>query len=140
MEDRFVKQILVIRKDIGKKCRKGKLMAQASHASVAALLMGMGRDKFDVEPKDIVLQAEKNSPIERWLNSAFTKITLSVDTDDELVKLYEKIKEENPLIPCALITDNGKTEFHGIPTNTCLGIGPWWADEIDIFTAKLPLF
>ena len=30
-----------------------------------------------------------------------------------------------------LITDSGKTEFHGEPTNTCLAIGPDEADKID---------
>ena len=32
-----------------------------------------------------------------------------------------------------LITDSGKTEFHGEPTNTCLAIGPdesWKNDQI----------
>ena len=38
-----------------------------------------------------------------------------------------------------LITDRGKTEFHGEPTNTCLAIGPDEADKIDEITGDLQL-
>ena len=50
-----------------------------------------------------------------------------------------KIKAENSNIPVTLITDCGLTEFHGVATNTCVGIGPWWSDEIDEFTKDLKL-
>jgi PTH2 family peptidyl-tRNA hydrolase len=38
-----------------------------------------------------------------------------------------------------LITDNGKTEFHGEPTRTCLAIGPDDAEKIDAITGRLQL-
>jgi len=38
-----------------------------------------------------------------------------------------------------LITDSGKTEFHGQPTRTCLAIGPDVADKIDPITGQLEL-
>ena len=38
-----------------------------------------------------------------------------------------------------LITDAGHTEFHGVPTRTCLAIGPAWSDEIDAITGGLQL-
>lgn len=38
-----------------------------------------------------------------------------------------------------LITDSGKTEFHGEPTRTCLVIGPDDAERIDAITGKLQL-
>lgn len=38
-----------------------------------------------------------------------------------------------------LITDSGKTEFHGEPTDTCLAIGPGEADKIDEITGHLQL-
>ena len=38
-----------------------------------------------------------------------------------------------------LITDSGKTEFHGQPTRTCLAIGPDDAAKIDAVTGHLEL-
>ena len=38
-----------------------------------------------------------------------------------------------------LITDSGKTEFHGQPTRTCLAIGPDETEKIDPVTGHLEL-
>jgi PTH2 family peptidyl-tRNA hydrolase len=38
-----------------------------------------------------------------------------------------------------LITDSGRTEFHGKPTRTCLAIGPDEAAKIDQVTGHLEL-
>ncbi len=38
-----------------------------------------------------------------------------------------------------LITDSGRTEFHGQPTRTCLAIGPDDASKIDEVTGQLEL-
>jgi peptidyl-tRNA hydrolase, PTH2 family len=38
-----------------------------------------------------------------------------------------------------LITDAGHTEFKGVPTKTCLAIGPNDVDEIDVVTGHLKL-
>ena len=50
-----------------------------------------------------------------------------------------KRKCDEAEIPNALITDAGLTEFHGVPTKTCLGIGPWESEEIDKITGELSL-
>ena len=44
--------------------------------------------------------------------------------------LSKKIVQEYKMIPYALITDNGKTVFHGVPTVTHLGIGPYFRNLI----------
>lgn len=152
-EDRKVKQVIVFRKDLLKgehAVRKGKIAAQCCHASLGALLKTF--DKTPIyEPKneegDCELTATEykvtfapNSILDKWLNGIFTKVCVSVDSDEELVALHERITNERPDIPCALITDAGNTEFHGVPTHTCLGIGPFWSDEIDTFTKELKLF
>jgi PTH2 family peptidyl-tRNA hydrolase len=51
--------------------------------------------------------------------------------------LYNKALELN--IPCALIEDNGLTEFKGIKTKTCCAIGPYISEEIDKITSHLKL-
>ena len=73
------------------------------------------------------------------MDGSFAKICLYVDSEDELVNLYERFCNEKPEIPAALITDAGKTEFHGEETITCMAAGPYWADEIDEFTRHLSL-
>ena len=146
------KQVIVFRKDLLKgpnAIRKGKFGAQCAHASLGALLKLFSVYKqelvrlgtFDVEPGKIQYEYNltfgKDSILNDWLNGKFTKVVVSVDSDEELVALNTALDET--YIPHALITDSGLTEFHGVPTNTCLGIGPYEAEEIDKFTGNLPL-
>lgn len=140
-EERPVKQVIVFRKDLLKgpnAIRKGKFAAQVAHGSIGALLKLAYRSRDEKGINHIDFMFGDDSGLNTWLNGIFTKICLSVENDEELVKLYNDITE-NSAIPCALIQDAGLTEFHGIRTNTCIGIGPWWSDEIDKFTGELKL-
>lgn len=164
--ERQVKQVIVFRKDLlkgDKAIRKGKFAGQVAHASVGALMECAWKNKFhsaDPDAKDkminewrFVFADTDNSPLNIWLNGIFTKIVVGIDettiiennkevkltADENLVRLFNNIKQKNPSIPVKLITDCGNTEFHGVPTNTCIGIGPWWSDEIDMFTSDLQL-
>ena len=131
---REVKQVIVMRKDL--KMRKGKMVAQGAHASMAALLQFF--DKKEEDKKiEYSIWFNKDSILDTWLNGIFTKICVSVDSEEELDKIKEQCEAFG--IPCALITDSGKTEFKGVPTKTCLGIGPWYSEEIDKVTGKLEL-
>lgn len=146
-KDRTVKQVLVFRKDLKIKYL-GKYIAQGAHASLGALLKCFKKKHIDVyqgeeleEPLGISYSLDilNDSYMDKWLNGIFTKICLGIDTEEEMLNLYNRIKTERPDIPCVLITDNGLTEFSGVPTNTCIGIGPFWGDEIDLFTKELKL-
>ena len=134
-----VKQVIVFRHDLLKNLRKGKIAAQVAHASLGALLK-MSNRYFDenILHNKIEFTFPKDSILDKWLNGIFTKVCLYVENEEELLALYEKVKEAK--LPCALITDAGNTEFHGVPTVTCLGIGPWWSEYIDEFTGNLKLF
>lgn len=140
-----VKQVIVFRKDLLKgehSIRKGKLAAQVAHASIGALLKYFHKesnnDDYGTKYK-YTCEFRNDSILDKWLNGIFTKICVCVENDEELVALYNKITSESD-IPCVLITDVGNTEFHGVPTNTCIGVGPYWSDDIDVFTKNLPLF
>lgn len=148
----YTKQVIVFRKDLLKgpnAIRKGKFGAQCAHASLGALLKLFSVYKqelikfgtFDVESGKIQYEYNltfgKDSVLDDWLNGKFTKVVVSVDSDEELIALNKAL--DDTFIPHALITDAGLTEFHGVPTNTCLGIGPYVAEEIDKFTGHLPL-
>jgi len=144
-----VKQVLVWRKDLN--CRKGKLISQCSHASLAVILNMMKKLKVEQEQSvfkrmmnkitkffwSYNLEFEENSYLDQWLNGKFTKITVSCKDEQELLDLYNQAKDAG--IPCVLITDAGLTEFNGVPTNTCIAIGPFWNEEIDKITKHLPL-
>jgi len=72
-----------------------------------------------------------------WLTGAFAKVCCRVDSEEELMEIYDKALEAG--LEVHLITDSGRTEFHGEPTNTCLAIGPDEADKIDAITGDLQL-
>lgn len=105
--------------------RKGKLIAQACHASMAFLTRRL----------------EKNEPItevqKQWLDNSFVKICVSVDTEQELLDIESKAKSLN--IECHLVTDAGRTEFNGVPTKTCLALGPDFSEVLDPITSHLKL-
>lgn len=125
------KQVIVWRADL--KVRKGKCMAQAAHASLGALL-SVG------ERKDgkIIIDTNKNKFLKQWLEARFTKITVQCENEKELIELYNKAKQADLI--CALITDAGLTEFNGIPTKTCIAIGPGDPVEINKITGHLKLY
>lgn len=134
------KQVIVMRTDLrnskGQKIRTGKLIAQGCHASLGALLKCFR--KYTTSDETTVYNTEfgKDCVMESWLNGVFTKVCVSVDSEEELLAIYESIPDQ---IPKALITDAGLTEFNGVPTITCFGVGPWVSEELDEYTGKLKL-
>ena len=49
------------------------------------------------------------------------------------------MKAEGSDLEVNVVTDNGATEFHGVPTVTCCAIGPDYSDKIDSITGNLKL-
>lgn len=122
------KQVLVMRHDL--KMRKGKQMAQGSHAAMSFICRRL-QEQGSVSIDDF-------SEVERaWLTGSFAKVCCRVDSEEELLAVYDKALEAG--LEVQLITDSGKTEFHGQPTRTCLAIGPDDADKIDAITGHLQL-
>lgn len=130
MPNDYVKQIIVVRKDLN--MRKGKLAAQVAHASMKVVLDEMQQFGFSWE-----LDMYNKEQLHEWLDGSFTKVVVSCKDEKELLELKEKA--DNAGILCALITDAGKTEFHGKPTNTCIAIGPEWASKLEPITGHLSL-
>lgn len=127
-----------MRKDLN--MRKGKMCAQASHASMAFLTKGMYwasvNDGFEFSTETIYDWREVKE-INHWLNNSFRKICVYVNSEEELRELHQKALD-NGLIS-HMITDNGATEFNGVPTMTCCAIGPHWDFKFEGITDKLPL-
>jgi peptidyl-tRNA hydrolase, PTH2 family len=124
------KQVIVIRKDL--RMRTGKACAQAAHASWATLL-NMGH----IHEPTKVLSIPLTSCMMDWFKVRFTKICVYVESEEALLEVYESARAKG--LPCSLIRDAGLTEFGGVPTYTCVGIGPALAKDIDAITGQLPL-
>jgi len=134
-EERQVKQVIVMRKDL--KMRRGKECSQAAHASLGAILKLMNiNDQRLVS--EYILYLKDSTPLNSWLKGSFTKICVSVDSEEELIDIYNQANSAS--LNTVMIEDNGLTEFHGVKTKTCICIGPDWSDEIDKITKHLKLF
>lgn len=113
-----VKQVLVVRKDLG--MGAGKIAAQCSHAAIEAYEKTMRKNPEWVQ---------------EWKSSGMGKIVLKVNSKKELLELFEKVKK---ILPTALITDAGKTQIEP-GEQTCIGIGPAPESEINRYTKELKL-
>ena len=129
--NKYAKQVIVMRKDLG--MRKGKMIAQGAHASLKVLLDAGGPTTGDA-PTFVIAMSE---PMAAWLGGRFTKVCVSVDSEAALDAIVDKARAAN--IPVALIVDAGQTEFHGVPTKTCCAVGPAWIEDVDAITGALPL-
>ena len=118
------KQVIVMRRDLG--MRRGKEIAQGAHASMIWLALSIR------QPGYTFTEAER-----RWLDGAFTKVCVRVDSEEELLAVVQKAKEAGVLVQ--LCVDAGRTEFHGVPTPTCCAVGPDFPDRIDPITGHLRL-
>lgn len=110
--------------------RRGKEIAQCAHASIAFLSHYVRKGNNHNVP---LSEAEQ-----LWLDGIFTKVCLQVNSEEELLRVYEEALRAN--LTVHLIEDRGLTEFHGKPTKTCLAIGPDYNERIDAVTGGLQLY
>jgi PTH2 family peptidyl-tRNA hydrolase len=130
------KQVIVMRTDL--KMRKGKIAAQAAHAAMKVFFDMMDRARSGVAVEGgILMSLIVTQDMWDWAEGIFTKICAAVDSEQELLDLYEKAKAAG--LPCSLIEDRGLTEFGGQLTKTCISIGPAAPKLIDPITGHLRL-
>lgn len=118
------KQVIVMRRDLG--MRRGKEIAQGAHASMIWLAHRIR------QPGYTFTEAER-----RWLDGAFTKVCVRVDSEEELLAVVQRAHEAGVLVH--LCVDAGRTEFHGVPTPTCCAVGPDYPERLDLITGHLKL-
>jgi PTH2 family peptidyl-tRNA hydrolase len=111
------KQVILIRKDLD--MSTGKIAAQSCHASLGSYKKA---DKLIIK---------------KWDLNGQKKVVLEVNSEDEILKIFDKVKKEK--IPCFLVKDAGLTELEP-GTITALGIGPDDEKKIDKITGSLKLF
>lgn len=157
------KQVIVVRREYPdgrggvRRLRTGKMIAQACHASMAFLTRRINFAQYDqafdasgdyfLGEKELVQQGDPfwskwasfgiSEEEREWLESSFRKICVYVNSEEELLDVYAKAKSAG--LEAHLVTDSGFTEFDGVPTNTCVAIGPHESSRIDLVTGHLPL-
>lgn len=113
-----MKQAIIIRNDL--EMGKGKIAAQACHASVTAVM------------KTLKKNAKK---FEEWESQGQKKIVLKVNSKQELLEIFEKAKKKTV---ASLIKDAGLTQL--TPGEcTAAGIGPDEEGIIDQLVSHLKL-
>ena len=136
------KMMIVMRRDL--KMRKGKIAAQAGHACIDAILMALSKEgrlnDFETTNDGIALRDtdKPTTPLSDWFKYGCAKVCVYVDSEEELLSIAKKASEKG--IIASVITDAGMTEFHGVPTKTCLALEPLPADVADELTGDLPLY
>jgi len=110
------KQVILVRADL--KLPKGKLAAQAAHASV-----------------DAVLKSDSKL-VKAWRDEGMAKIVVKVKDEKELIKYFQLAKDSD--LTASLITDAGRTVI-APGTKTCVGIGPDEEEKINHITGELSL-
>lgn len=113
-----MKQIIVMRKDL--KMPLGKSIAQGAHASMKATLLHL-----------------EHPNVKEWLSGKFTKIAVGVDSESELLAVLEAARAAGLI--AELVTDAGLTVFNGVPTNTCIAVGPATHEDLLPITGSLKL-
>ena len=136
------KMMIVMRRDL--KMRKGKIAAQAGHACVDAILMALSKEgrmndlEMTADGFTLKENGKPETPLSEWFSYGSAKICVYVDSEEELLAIAQKAADKG--IIASVITDAGMTEFHGIPTKTCLALEPLPAEIADEITGELPLY
>ncbi len=136
------KMMIVMRRDL--KMRQGKIAAQAGHACIDAVLMALRKegcmDDFEMSADGLVLKNtdKPSSPLSDWFMYGCAKVCVYVDSEEALLNIAKKAQERG--IIASVITDAGMTEFHGVPTKTCLALEPLPTEIADELTGTLPLY
>lgn len=127
-----IKQVILIRKDL--KMRRGKEIAQGSHASMEFLV---SRLRHPPGPGAAAL-IELSHSERAWIAAGTGKVCLQVSSEEALLAHHRKALELG--LRSHLIRDSGRTEFGGVPTLTACAIGPDDSDKIDTVTGDLKLY
>jgi PTH2 family peptidyl-tRNA hydrolase len=130
-----LKQVIVMRTDLN--MRKGKMAVQLGHASQGWVHSRMSiAGSFDGQGNVGIITV--NGPLLEWLtNERSAKICLAAESEEHLLSIAQRAQDAG--IFCYVVTDAGLTEFHGVPTKTCLALGPDEASKIDAITGDLKL-
>jgi peptidyl-tRNA hydrolase, PTH2 family len=116
--DGQLRQKIVLRTDL--KMRRGKEISQGAHASMG-----------------VVLKHRRNPFVRMWLDGAFAKIAVGIESEEALLALHQEAKSAG--LPSYLIQDAGRTEFDNVPTYTAVAVGPGDPEVVEPLTKDFNL-
>ncbi len=114
-----LKQVLIIRRDLD--MGWGKVVAQASHASLMAFM---------------AVSSKYPEIADRWMEEGETKIVLKTKGEEEFEDIKKKLRSAG--LPFKVVKDAGQTQVTP-GTETAIGVGPYYENELDKVTGKLKL-
>ena len=125
------KQTIILRKDL--QLSKGEFISHGSFLSLATFLKNAKIETKELPPIPnnhyrLSIYVKKDDILDSWFTTGLSRSCLFVKNEKELIDLMKLAKEKN--IPTSLITDIGKTMFHGEKTKTALAIGPCEEDNM----------
>jgi PTH2 family peptidyl-tRNA hydrolase len=134
-----IKMVTIVRKDLH--MRVGKIAAQCQHAVLKVFFDRMEAQSSEYTQTQM-FRCKFTPAMLSWLDwkegePGFTKIVVGCEGEAELKSIEEKAKAAG--IPCAIILDNGVTEFGGVKTYTCIALGPDEVEKIDAITGGYKL-
>jgi PTH2 family peptidyl-tRNA hydrolase len=137
MNDDPIKQWIVVRADLG--MSRGKMAAQVAHAAMIWIVRHLGVALATHEGVGYTLHGVPISDDQsEWITKAFTKIVLRVESEEELREILRQGNEAG--LESYMVTDKGLTEFDGVPTPTCVAIGPTRASKATPIIGHLKTF
>lgn len=138
MEEREVKQYIIVRTDLG--MSSGKLATQSAHACMKVFFDKFQHTQICLNKSDgelvdgffyVPTEAEIN-----WINGRFTKITKKVKNENQLLKVYQAAKDTG--LNASLIKDAGLFGLEG-ENYTCVAVGPNYVEDCEPIVGKLQL-
>lgn len=149
MADRYLKQVIVIRKDLA--MPHGKIAAMVAHASMSFMACRLQRQcdhpevpvnqrcrmLFECSPDEVQWLTELDPGLDDLHQLSFAKIVLEVKSEAELLAI------ESSALSAGLTThrvvDSGYSH-NPARTLTCIAIGPHWPEQLQPITGHLKVY
>ena len=132
-------QYIIVRKDL--EMSRGKMAAQVAHACLGAVLPHFV-GKSNPHISNFEGFEEYGDDIQEWLDGAFVKVVLAVDTRKALDRVARKL--DGLGIPYEMIHDSCRTELTPEDadgtTRTCIGVCPIRRDRVPKFLTGIALW
>lgn len=132
------KQVVVVRRDLH--MGRGKEIAQGGHGSWSFASHQIRNDLLNgnfikLSNGKLRVNLDLTEAEAQWFMTSFAKIALQTPGEEDLQKIHEAALSAG--LTSHLVVDSGKTEFHGVPTTTCVCVGPDYVERIDPVTGGL---
>jgi len=144
MNERYLKQVIVMRKDLSMPV--GKIAAMAAHASMTFILSRLKTTElieekygcdFICSPDERQWLTELDPGIETTGQVSMAKIVVSVANESELRAIEQKAKDAGLVVHRVIDSGYSHNKVGDFP---CIAIGPDWPEKLDPVTGGLRVY